>query len=98
MIYLRRSKIGLILVSIYLFLALMSLILHLYSMQTDPQDTGTSAVFLVLFALPWLTFIPDQFVSSDAWQFLVYPVTIILVLFNAFLLYLVAGGLGIRRR
>lgn len=98
MIYLRQSKIGIILSSIFLFLATLALIGHLYSMQVDPQDTGTSAVFLVLFTFPWSFFIPDKLVSSDYWQWLVYPIMMSLVLFNAFLLYLVAGGLGIRRR
>jgi membrane protein YdbS with pleckstrin-like domain len=98
MIYLRRSKIGLILSSIFLFLATLALIGHLYSMQVDPQDTGTSAVFLIFFTFPWSIFIPHQLVSSDYWKWLVYPMMISLVLVNAFLLYLVAGGLGIRRR
>lgn len=98
MIYLRRSQLGFIVSSIFLLLAALALFAHLYSMQVDPHDTGTSAVFLIFFTFPWSLLIPNQLVSSDYWKGLVYPVMISLVFFNAFLLYLVAGGLRIRRR
>lgn len=97
MFYLRQSKRALTISSAFLFLATLALALHLYSMHTDPNDTGTSAVFLVLFTFPWMQLIPDSWVASDNWTWLVYPLTIIIILGNAFLLYLLTGGLGMRR-
>lgn len=78
---------------IFVGLAIVALGLHLYSSFTESADSGESAVIMIPFALPWIMMLPDSLVGSDAWTWAVYPVFILLVFLNGFLLYCLFGGL-----
>ena len=93
MLTLRKSKAGFIVGGLFLLLALLGLAAHLYSMATNPQDGGESAVIMIPFALPWILWIPKTLVASASWQWLTYPVFGGMALLNAFILYCVFGGL-----
>ena len=55
----------------------------------NPADSGESALLLLLFALPWINIIPQSMAGP--------LVGIVCVFLNALILYLVFGGVHIRR-
>ena len=82
---------------LYLGLGLVALGWHLYSVETNVGDTGLSALYLYFLAQPWIDWVPQSVVYGEIWGYFVYPVAMLMVGFNASILYLVFGGLKISR-
>ena len=56
----------------------------------NPADSGESGILLLPFAMPWVTMLPQRWLGPAA--------GILSVLLNAFIIYLVFGGLRLKRR
>ncbi len=82
---------------IYVGLGVLALLWHLYSVTTNPADTGLSALYLYFLAKPWIDLPGEAIVNSGWWGVLVYPLAMLFVLINSFILYILFGGLKITR-
>jgi hypothetical protein len=89
---LQRSKSGFIVAAVFAGLALAALFLHLHSVKTNPGDSGESGIILLPFCSPWILMVPRSIVYSHLWAFLGYVSYILFVALNAFILYLLTGG------
>ena len=98
MIVLKHSKSGWIVAGMFLLLATLAFLAHLYSITTDPGDSGESAVILIPFSSPWIFWVPDSIIHSRLCHWLAYPVFWGLTLLNAFFIYCLFGGLRWYRR
>lgn len=96
LIYIEKSKTGRNFVIGFLLLATLVFVLHLRSMRTG-EATGESALWFSVFTLPWGGMLSASFLNSDFWQRFAYPLSWGMIVFNACLLYLISGGLRIRR-
>jgi len=95
MIGLRKSKFGFIISGFYLVLAAVAFGTHIYSVETNSADSGLSALWFALLAMPWIQLIPDSLAYSPLWGLLVYPVCWLMVALNAFILYVCLGGIRV---
>ncbi len=86
MIKLRKSKVGFIMSSIFLLLAVGVVGWLMYSAHTNPTDSGEGGILLIPFISPWFFMLQGMYANS-LWLF---PV---LILLNAFIIYCVFGGL-----
>jgi hypothetical protein len=97
MIRLRKSRVGLALAGAFLAVGAVLFVIHLVAMKTNPADSGESALLFFLLTLPWAYLLPDSVINAPWWDRVAYVAGWVLVAFNAFLLYCVAGGVGFRR-
>lgn len=98
MFRLKKSKVGMIIAVLYLLLAAGVFIAHLYSVNTNPGDSGESAIPFMLLTLPWLFIVPQSLMYAPAWAWLAYPLGWLFVVLNALALYyVVALSLSILR-
>ena len=98
MIRLRKSRFGLVLAGAFLALAAVLFVMHVASMKTNQSDSGESALWFFLLTLPWAYLLPEAVINAAWWEPVAYGAGWALVAFNAFLVYCVGGGLGLRRR
>ena len=93
----QRSIAGFIIAGIFAVLAMAALISHLYSVKTNPGDSGESAIVLLPFASPWIFMVPKSVAYSKLWAYGAYVFYILCVIVNATILYILSGGLKIKR-
>ena len=92
-------KIGIAASSLYVVLALAVFVAHLYSVETNPADSGESGIPIFMLTLPWMMYIPSSWHYSSAWGLFAYPVSWICIALNALLIYgIVALSTSIVRR
>ena len=70
--YLRKSKAGFIVAGLFVGLALLALASHLYSVNTNTGDSGESAIMLIPFMLPWISWIPAEVFNASGAVWLAY--------------------------
>ena len=81
----RFSKGGIVAAGLFLSLALAVFAWIFFVASKNPADSGESGILLLPFAMPWIMILPSAWIG---------PFTgIAMILFNAFILYLVFGGL-----
>ena len=97
MIRLRLSKLGLTLGVTFLLIAATLFAIHLHSATTSAGDPGDAGLLFFLVTLPWAYMLPEWVVGESWWADASYYGSWLFVGFNAFLLYCLAGGLGLRR-
>ena len=85
----RRSRLGFAAATIFvlLFIGLLSWVFLVAS--KNPADSGESGILLLPFTMPWIALLPGEWVGPLAGG--------ACVLINAFLIYLLFGGLSFRR-
>jgi len=93
----QRSRLGFILAGIFVALAMAALFFHLYSVKTNAGDSGESAIVLLPFAAPWIFMVPKSVAYSKLWAYGAYVFYILCVLANAMILYILSGGLKLKR-
>jgi len=96
MIYIEKSTTGRNFVLGFLLLATFVFVLHLRAMKAG-GGTGESALWFSLFTLPWGGMFSESFLKSGFWTRFSYLISWSMILFNACLLYLISGGLRIRK-
>ena len=93
------SKIGIAASSLYVLFALVVFVAHLYSVETNPADSGESRIPFFMLTLPWMMYIPSSWHYSSAWSLFAYPISWICIALNALLIYgIVALSTSIVRR
>jgi hypothetical protein len=85
----KSSKLGYAVASIFLFLVISVFAWLFYSSSINPGDSGEGGILLVFFAMPWFEIIPSRIMGPFS--------AIGCILFNAFLLYCVFGGLRLKK-
>jgi uncharacterized membrane protein YhaH (DUF805 family) len=87
---LQKSKTGFIAACLYLlaFLGLLAWIFFLAS--KNPADSGESGILLLPFAMPWVMWLPVEWLGLWA--------AFLCVLLNALIVYCLFGGLRFRNR
>ena len=97
MIKLKKTKAGMVVSGIYLGISLIAFLTHIMSVETNPADSGLSAIWFYLCSLPWLKILmdllPQDFFYTRTWGLLTYPVGWCCILLNAFILYCLSGGI-----
>jgi hypothetical protein len=88
---LKTSKAGIAVATLYVLVAMTIFVAHIYSVKTNPADSGESAIPFFMLALPWVMFVPASWHHLPAWSWLAYPVLWFCVTFNAFLIYSAVG-------
>ncbi len=85
----RYSRGGLIVAGIYLLAVAAVFCWIFFVASKNPADSGESGIWLLPFAMPWLNLLPREWLGlwAAAGCFLL----------NALILYLVFGGLRLRR-
>ncbi len=96
MIYIEKSTTGRNFVLGFLLLAIFVFVLHLRAMKAG-GGTGESGVWFALFTLPWGGMLSESFLKSGFWTRFSYLISWSMIFFNAVLLYLISGGLRIRK-
>jgi len=94
---LKKSWPGFVAGGIYITAGIIALCWHLYSVSTNVADSGLSALYLYFLSKPWIDWVPNAFVYSGVWGWIVYPVALLFVSFNGFLLYILFGGMKISK-
>lgn len=89
--FLKKSKPALIIASFYLLLAMAVFAAHLYSVKTNPADSGESGIPFFMLTLPWITLVPGSWHYTAAWSWLAYPVSWFCVALNGFIVYCTVG-------
>ncbi|GEM_PF-3251548 len=97
MLCIEKSKTGRNFAIGFLLLAALVFVLHLRVMKTG-GGTGESALWFSIFTLPWGGMLPESFLNSEFWKRFAYWLSWGMIVLNACLLYLISGGLRIRRR
>lgn len=97
MIYIEKSKTGRNFAIGFLLLAAGVFVLYLRSMKAG-GGSGESALWFSVFTLPWGGMLSKSFLSSDLWARFSYFISWGMIVFNACLLYLISGGLRIRKK
>ena len=96
MVYIEKSKTGRNFALGFLLLAAIPFAVQLYALKTGAEGSGESALWFSLFTLPWGMLLPDTFFDSELWRRFAFPLSWFMIVLNAFLLYLISGGLRIR--
>jgi len=96
MIYIEKSKTGRNFFVGFLLLAGVVFWLHLRALEKG-GGTGESALWFSVFTLPWGTMLSESFLKSDLWGRFSHVISWAMIVLNAALLYLISGGLRIRR-
>lgn len=86
-----RSKPGRYVAGAYLMLAMIAFVTHLISVNTNPGDSGESAIPFFMLTLPWGMMLPKSLFYSSAWAYMAYPVGWLLVILNSLLIYFPFG-------
>jgi hypothetical protein len=89
-----KSTAGAIAAILYLLVAAGVFVAHVYSVKTNPADSGESAIPFFLLTLPWALAVPEALIRSTAWVWLSYPLAWLFVGLNALILYC-AVALGV---
>lgn len=87
---LKRSGIGCASAAIFVVLFVGAFAWVFFVASQNPADSGESAILLLPFTMPWIFLVPDGWLGPLA--------GIACVGLNSFLVYLVFGGLRLRRR
>jgi hypothetical protein len=90
----KPSTLGIVLALLYLLLVLLFFVAHLYSVETNPADSGESAIPLYLLALPWMAWVPSAWTSWSEWSWLAYPVLGFCIALNAVLVFTMVSALA----
>lgn len=93
----RYSKAGMTAALIFLGLAAVIFLGHLYSVKTNPADSGESAIGFALFTLPWLAIVSKQALRSEIWDYSGYILGWFCVVVNSFIVYWVVSALSKKR-
>jgi hypothetical protein len=85
----KRSRQGFLAAALFLavFLALFAWIFFVAS--KNPADSGESGILLLPFAMPWISIVPEAWLGLMA--------AFAGVILNALIIYLIFGGLRLRR-
>ena len=86
---LRSSRAGLVVASVFLFAFLALLAWVFFVASKNPADSGESGILLLPFGMPWVMWLPVEWLGPWSGS--------LCVVFNAVLLYLLFGGLRIGR-
>lgn len=97
MITFQKSKLGMICAGIFLIIAGIAFATHLISVQTNPADSGLSGIWFFLCGIPWSFMLPTSLTYSKIWRYIAYPVMWGMVIWNAFLLYCIFGGIRLQK-
>jgi uncharacterized membrane protein YhaH (DUF805 family) len=81
----RKSWVGLAVSSLFLFLALAVFLWIFFVASRNPADSGESGILLLPFAMPWVMWLPVEWLGLYS--------GLGCILFNTLVLYLVFGGL-----
>lgn len=95
---LRLSRLGGTVAVAFLCVAGALFALHVQSTTTNPADSGESGFWFFLCTLPWAFLLPESAINAPWWDDVAYYVGWALVAWNAFLLYCLAGGVGLAPR
>lgn len=82
-----KSRAGAAAAVLYLLIAAAAFVAHLYSVKTNPADSGESALPFVLLGLPWTMQLPSHWMGLEIWPWIAYPVGWLCVALNAAILY-----------
>jgi hypothetical protein len=87
---LQKSRTGFVAAGLFLlaFLALLAWIFFVAS--KNPADSGESGILLLPFAMPWLMWLPVEWLGPWA--------AFLCVLLNAMIIYVLFGGLRVKKR
>ena len=86
----RFSKGGIVAAGLFISLALAVFAWIFFVASKNPADSGESGILLLPFAMPWIMILPSAWVG---------PFTgMVMIFFNALILYLVFGGLRRAKR
>lgn len=91
---LKTPRAGIAAATLYLLMALVVFLSHLYSVKTNPADSGESGIPFFLLTLPWMRFVPASWRYAPAWEVLAYPLAWLCILINAGVLFALFGGLA----
>jgi len=94
---LQKSKFAFIVAGIFIFLAVAALFMHLYSVRTNPGDSGESGIVMLPFSVPWILMVPSSVAYSRFWAYGVYSFYFACVSINALILYILTGGMRWRK-
>ncbi|MDD5275752.1 MAG: hypothetical protein PHR16_06690 [Methylovulum sp.] len=89
--FLKKSKLALTVAGFYLLLAMAVFAAHLYSVTTNPADSGESGIPFFMLTLPWIKLVPVSWYYTAAWSWLAYPVSWFCVALNTFIVYCTVG-------
>lgn len=92
---LRVSKLGLTVGIVFLLTAGTLFAMHLHALATDDAGADSALLFFLL-TLPWALLLPEWLVTQAWWDQASYYVSWLFVGLNAFALYCIAGGIGLR--
>jgi hypothetical protein len=92
--FLRKSRAGAVAALLYLLIAAGVFIAHVYSVKTNPADSGESAIPFFLLTLPWTLAVPASWMYSAVWAWAAYSLAWLFVGINALILYC-AAALGV---
>ncbi len=87
-IRLKKSVLGFWAAGLFIFFGFMAYVMHLYSVKHNTGDSGESAIMVVPFCLPWILVLPQG----------IGELILLSIPFNAFILYMICGGISVQRR
>lgn len=93
----RCSKTGITAALVFLGSAAGMFLWHLYSVKTNPADSGESAIGFALFTLPWLAIIPKEILRSEIWDRSGHMIGWFCAAVNSFIIYWVVAALSKKR-
>lgn len=85
----RASRAGSIAAGLFLLAPVTVFAWIFFVASKNPADSGESGILLVPFVMPWISMLPTTWLGPGT--------GIACILWNAFLLYCVFGGLRVRR-
>ncbi len=101
MIRVKKSKAAMIVSGIYLGIAFAAFLTHIISVNTNPADSGLSAIWFYLCSLPWIqvliSVLPKDFTYTRTWGRIVYHIGWGCVFINALILYCLSGGIKLAK-
>ena len=89
-----RSISGMASAGLFSVLALIVLLLHLYSVVSNPGDSGESGIMLIPFSLPWILLVPSQIREASFWVRGCYVFYFAVVVLNAAIIYAVVSAVS----
>lgn len=87
---LAKSRTGFAVAVLFLLLAVGIFFWIFFVASKNPSDSGESGIWLLPFASPWIAWLPARWLGLNS--------AFGCILLNALILYLVFGGLRIRRK
>ena len=86
----RRSRPGAIAAGVFLFAFLALFAWIFFVASKNPADSGESGILLLPFAMPWVMWLPVEWLGLWA--------AVLCVSLNALIVYCLAGGLRFRKK